>query len=90
MCQCKNEPSSTQQTAQAAGTFVFLLLFYLCSLETLCEAEDVDVGAAAGAAQVKKIPKPVKIPQGETQSSPALSYSVSLDCPAFSQEEELQ
>lgn len=44
---------------------------------------------AAGAAQVNKIPKPVNIPQGETQSSPALSCSVSLASPTFSREEEL-
>lgn len=47
------------------------------------------VEGATGAAQVNKIPKPVKILQGETQSSPALSYSLSLDCPTFSWEEEL-
>lgn len=32
---------------------------------------------AAGAAQVNKTPKRVNFPQGETQSAPALSYSVS-------------
>lgn len=47
------------------------------------------LAGAAGAAQVSKITKPINIPQSETQSAPALSYSVSLDCPTFSGEEEL-